>query len=67
MTDPSGRSHTMSGTGSPSARRTGRPSKNRLRRNVGWSARSFASAAVNSMSGWSARFQSIQLSSESCA
>ena len=52
---------------SPSPVRTVVPVKNRLRRNVGWSRRSRATAAVNSTSGVSTRSQCIQVISESWA
>ena len=62
---PAGVIQTMSGSGSPSPRLTGRPSKNRRRRKVGCCRRSRATDAVNSISGSSASSQWIQLSSES--
>ncbi len=65
MSVPSVFSQTMSGSFSPSPRTTGRPSKKRLRRNVGWSCRILLTKAVNSTSGWSMASQCTQLSSES--
>ncbi len=64
---PLGWSQMMSLSRSPSPVRTVLPVKNLLRRNVGWLARSLATAAVNSASGQSAWSQCTQLISESWA
>ena len=64
---PSRSSQTMSLSRSPSPVRTVLPVKKRLRWKVGCSARSLATAAVNSMSGLSASSQWTQLISLSWA
>jgi cyclase len=52
-------------TGSPAARRTGRPERNRRRRKVGWSVRSAISRLANPSRPSSILSQFIQVSSES--
>ena len=66
ISSPDGRSQTMSGSGAPTSRRTGLPSKNRRRRKVGWSRRSADTRRGELDQGVvGIRSQCVQVSSES--